>query len=121
MPMTEMPFSQGHFLSCRKAQRCTIPSINKFTPHCSTASVNSIHLQQDKAKQDKTKDKARVHSIEVPPNLDIAFANTFAAAVDAATDASTASAVAMNLSNSNEDVNAIAISMSYNAIAASSA
>ena len=71
MPMTEMPFSQGHFLwssyaqmlTCRKAQRCTIPSINKFTPHCSTASVNSIHLQQDKAKQDKTKDNTSHNSL----------------------------------------------------------
>ena len=59
--------------------------------------------------------------IQFFPNLEVAFESTFAAAVDAATDASTASAVAMNLSNSNEDVDAIAISMSYNAIAASSA
>ena len=64
----------------------------------------------------------KARSTEILPNLDVAFANTFAAAaVDAACAASTAFAVAMNRSRSNEDVFAKLVSISYNAIAASSA
>ena len=61
------------------------------------------------------------HWIEIPPNLEVAFDNTFAAAVDAAGAASTASVVATNLSRSNEDELDKPISISYNAFAAPSA